>query len=156
MANNKTFSKTYELVMDMEKFKKNNEKGVVLIIVLVVSVISLTLIAAIFYMVLTTISFSTKQKTYIQSIEVSKGVAQVVLDKLLSGNLTCTNCNPCDTNCIVDISDVAPKFPDFKITAVIKTKIPLTTADIYGFRITVKRKNSVEKSEIEFIYKKLK
>ena len=153
MANCKTFSKTNELVKKMKK-----ERGFALVLVLAISVISLALIGAIFYVVLNTTSFSSKSKYYLQSIEVAKGVSQAVIYKLTNNNLVCIgkNCSTCNKGCYVDVSDISSKFPNFNISVKVETKIPLTTSDIYGFLVTVKRKNSVEQSKIEFLYKKVR
>ena len=138
---------------------KNNERGMVLIITLIITMISLALVGAIFYLILTTTKFSTKNKPYIQTLEISKSVSKLIMKKLRDGSIKCTGdtvCySSCEENCFVDLSDISSSFSGYDITAKIKVKLDLTTSDLYGIVVSTKEKNSLEKSEVKFLFKKL-
>ena len=136
------------------------EDGIVLIITLIITLVSLSLVGAIFYLILTTTNFSSKSKTYIQTLEISKTVSKLIMKRLKNGTLKCignTACiSSCEENCLIDLSDIASSFPDYDIIAEVKVKEPLETSDLYGIVVSAKRKKSSEKSTVSFLFKKVK
>ena len=133
---------------------KNNTKGVILVITLIITTISLALVGAIFYLILTTTTFLAKNKNYIQTLEISKSVSKLIMKKLKDGSIQCKDkndtvlCSSCKEGCFVDLSYINSSFPEYEITAEIKVK-HLTTSDLYVVVVSTKKKNSLEKSEIK-------
>ncbi|HIE60073.1 MAG TPA: hypothetical protein EYH43_05565 [Persephonella sp.] len=140
---------------------KNNTKGVILVITLIITTISLALVGAIFYLILTTTTFLAKNKNYIQTLEISKSVSKLIMKKLKDGSIQCKDkndtvlCSSCKEGCFVDLSYINSSFPEYEITAEIKVK-HLTTSDLYVVVVSTKKKNSLEKSETKFLFKKVK
>lgn len=140
---------------------KNNTKGVILVITLIITTISLALVGAIFYLILTTTTFLAKNENYIQTLEISKSVSKLIMKKLKDGSIQCKDkndtvlCSSCKEGCFVDLSYINSSFPEYEITAEIKVK-HLTTSDLYVVVVSTKKKNSLEKSESEFLFKKVK
>lgn len=140
---------------------KNNTKGVILVITLIITTISLALVGAIFYLILTTTTFLAKNENYIQTLEISKSVSKLIMKKLKDGSIQCKDkndtvlCSSCKEGCFVDLSYINSSFPEYEITAEIKVK-HLTTSDLYVVVVSTKKKNSLEKSETKFLFKKVK
>ena len=140
---------------------KNNTKGVILVITLIITTISLALAGAIFYLILTTTTFLAKNENYIQTLGISKSVSKLIMKKLKDGSIQCKDkndtvlCSSCKEGCFVDLSYINSSFPEYEITAEIKVK-HLTTSDLYVVVVSTKKKNSLEKSETKFLFKKVK
>lgn len=138
---------------------KNNTKGVVLLIILIITTISLALTGAIFYQILTIAAFSAKNKNYIQTLEISKSVSKLIMKKLKDGSIQCKHknkddtvlCSSCEENCFVNLSDISSSFSEYDITVEIKVK-HLTTSDLYIVIVSIRKKNSLEKSEVKFLF----
>jgi len=139
---------------------KNNERGVALITVLVLSVVALLIVGGLFYMLIKGTWISGSEKRYHSVLEAGKGAATIVMNKLLNGeSLKCNNnnCTPCptteDNNCKIDlgISD----FGDYDVNVyLLDMKQTQNSGTIYSFRVRAKnRNNQSEKAEIEFVYR---
>ena len=140
---------------------KNNEKGISLVVVLVIGVVSLLFLAAVFYMLNSATSSTGSQKKYYTALEAARGGAYMVMDEIVHGKpLQCGNssCTPCNSNVETDSCKVSnlPKtqLGDYTISAYLLYQSSTPTYDIYTIRVISQHKtNSKEKAIIDFVYK---
>ncbi|MEC9492931.1 hypothetical protein [Flexistipes sp.] len=133
---------------------KTNEKGMALIITLVLSFVALGFIAAILYLLNTSTSGSGATKRYSMALETAKGVSDYVVEKILSDDLTCSG-SSCDSGESIDI-DIAP--PNHNISAIMLSDPKKVTVDevdytIYSVRVEAENDKTNDKAIIEFVYR---
>jgi len=133
---------------------KANEKGMALLVTLVLSFVALGFIAAILYLLNTSTSGSGATKRYSMALETAKGVSDYVVEKILSNDLTCGG-SSCDSGESIDI-DIAP--PDHNVEAKLLSdpkKVTLSGVDytIYSVRVEAENNKTNDKAIVEFVYR---
>jgi len=133
---------------------KSNEKGMALLVTLVLSFVALGFIAAILYLLNTSTSGSGATKRYSMALETAKGVSDYVVEKILSDDLKCSG-SSCDSGESIDI-DIAP--PDHNVNAKMLSdpkKVTLSGVDytIYSIRVEAENNKTNDKAIIEFVYR---
>lgn len=130
---------------------KYNESGIALISTLVLGLIAMGFISALFYMLTTGSTLSGSQKKYEGALEVSKGVTDYIIVKILDDQLTCNGGGTCNKNSTVDI--VGFNVPGYTMNATLVDKIGTVNYSIYAFQIDVNSTVGGEKASIEFVYR---
>ncbi len=156
MESDKDISKTHGFTV-----MKNNERGISLIVVLIIGVVSLIFIAAVFYMLNSATSSTGSEKRYYTALEAARGGAYMVMDEIVHGApLKCggSSCSPCNSNIESDSCKITnlPKsqLGDYDISAYLLYKSSTPTYDLYTIRVISQHKdNSKEKAIIDFVYK---
>lgn len=133
---------------------KSNEKGMALLVTLVLSFVALGFIAAILYLVNTSTSGSGATKRYSMALETAKGVSDYVIEKILSDDLTCSGAS-CDSGETIDM-DITP--PDHSVEAKMLSdpkKVTLSGVDytIYSVRVKAENNKTNNKAIVEFVYR---
>lgn len=126
-----------------------NEKGVALITTLVLGLIALVIVGGLIYMLTSGTQISGKEKKYSTALESAKGASEYIIEKILSGNLTCNGGNPCNDGNNIDLGSYS-NLGGFNVNAKLLKKTNTTTATIYAIEITANSGN--EKASIDFVY----
>ena len=138
---------------------KSNEKGVALIVTLVLGFAALAFIAGLFYMLNTGTEVSGTEKRYYTALAAAKGTSEFVMNELVLGNtLTCNggnSCTPCPTgensSCKLDLN---LNLGDYDVNAYLLSKETSGTATIYTIKVKAVNQNKPnEKAVVEFVYK---
>jgi len=133
---------------------KANERGMALLVTLVLSFVALGFIAAILYLLNTSTSGSGATKRYSMALETAKGVSDYVVEKILSNDLTCSG-SSCDSGESIDI-DITP--PDHNVEAKLLSdpkEVTFSGVDytIYAVRVEAENSKTNDKAIIEFVYR---
>jgi Tfp pilus assembly protein PilX len=132
--------------------KNLNNKGMALIITLILSLVSLGLLAALFFLTTSGTRISGINLRYATSLEAAKGASDFIIDKILDESLTCNSGSyNCTTNSTIDMGAFST-ISGYSINAKILNKKQVAT-DIYLYSIQVDstKSNSDEKSTIQFV-----
>ena len=141
---------------------KNNEKGIALVVTLILGVIALAFIGALLYFLTSGTKISGTEKRYYTALEAAKGGADLIIaDILEDGDITCNNnqtCTPCpgtvSDDCKIDLSLTDNKLGDYTIEAYLRSVEATPTAKIFDITVISKNSNNPkEKAEVEFVYK---
>ncbi|MDQ7031265.1 MAG: hypothetical protein Q9M37_00895 [Desulfonauticus sp.] len=132
--------------------KTNNNSGFALISTLILGLIAMGFVAALFLMLNSTAYFSTNQKIYTSALEVSKGVKNYIITKLLNNDLRCKDHDICSNNDPVDINWDVPGY-EIEATLISKYKNIKEDYTIYLFNVKISKNNSEDKVDVDFIYR---
>jgi hypothetical protein len=127
----------------------NNNKGMALIITLILSLISLGLLIALFYMITSTTKISGINLRYATALEAAKGISDYVMDQL--DTLDYTSVPASNNN--MNLSSFS-QINGYNMQAKVLNKTDLGGGTyLYSIRVEASRTGSNEKATIEFIYK---
>ncbi|RMA97015.1 hypothetical protein [Hydrogenothermus marinus] len=125
-----------------------SEKGVALITTLVLGLIALVIVGGLIYMLTSGTQISGKEKKYSLALEAAKGASEYIIEKILSGNLTCGG-NPCSDGNNIDLGSYS-NLGGFNVSAKLLKKINTTTATV--FAIEINANSGEERASIDFVY----
>ncbi len=147
---------------------KNNEKGIALITTMVLGFIALGFIGALLYLLTSGTNVSAIEKRYTTALEAAKGGADLVINHLFYGTLTCNGgnpCQPCSTpetspcsnNYLIDIKDengnTISDIGGYTITGYYLSEETSSTSSVYAIKIKATKSSTKEKAVIEFVYR---
>ena len=128
--------------------KLSNEKGMALVITLILSLVSLGLLVALFYMVSSGTNISGVNLRYSTALEAAKGISEYVMDNLTKMDYTSVP----DNNTCLNLGQYS-NLSGYNVHATILSKKDLGSKYLYAVRVTADRTSTKEKATIEFIYK---
>lgn len=155
---------------------KRNEKGIALISVIILSLLALLLIAGLTYYLLFSKRVSTYEKRYTTALEAAKGGSEIIISKILEGNLKCTNSsqnafnnsgcgqNSCNTSgnqyiCLETYKCLGGDLTQdckggYRIDAVLLSIYSQGAITFYSIEVnSTSGDNLAEKATIQFVYK---
>ncbi len=129
------------------------EKGIALITTLLLGLIAALLIGALLYFLVNSTRISGIGKSYSIALEAAKGASEYIIERLLSGNLTCGGgaaCSP--TNNIIDLGPYS-SIQGFNITATYLGEISKFGVYVYSIRVTAISPSTQEVAVVDFVYR---
>ncbi len=133
---------------------RKGERGIAIITVLLLSLISLGFIGAVLFLTTQGSKTALTGKRYMSALETAKGVAEYIINEVeaSSGTLSICEAGTCTPGARVDLTRLDTG--NYDVTAIYLGSETGTNFDIYAFRITVVGQNSSERAEVEFVYRK--
>jgi hypothetical protein len=135
---------------------KSNNKGMALILTLVLSFVAMMLVGAMLYFLNTGTSVSGIQKRYASALDAAKGVADVVINNLFNESATCSgginiNDDNCSKGSSIELGDYST-LGNYNLTATLLGKYNSGSTYFYAVKVEA-TSNTGEKSIVEFVYK---
>jgi flagellar basal body-associated protein FliL len=126
-----------------------NNKGMALIITLILSLVSLGLLAALFFMISSGTNISGSNLRYSSALEAAKGVSEYVMDRLEEMDY-----NTISDNSSFPLNHSIENMGNFNMTAKILSKKELPgDVYIYSVQVDATKPNTNEKATIQFVYR---
>ena len=126
------------------------ERGIALVTTLVLGLIAVVLIGILLYVLTTGTRISGVEKRYSVALEAAKGASEYIIERLLSGNLTCNgglSCNPGDP---IDMGPFS-SLQGFNITATYLGEVSRFGVYVYSIRVTAT--STDETAVVDFVYR---
>lgn len=127
------------------------DRGIALVTTLILGMIALILVGTVLYLLTTGTRISGIEKRYSVALEAAKGVAEYIIAKLISGNLTCGGGGSCSvTNSSIDLGSYS-SLGGLNITATYLGEVSRFGVYVYSIRVTASSGN--ERATIDFVYR---